>query len=64
MLKSQRNPPAIGDDEADAAFPVTFRVIVGAMLGVLLLSAPADGLPRPSLRARSLRREWSRSIRT
>ena len=36
MLKSQRNPPVIGDDEADAAFPVTFRVIVGAMLGVLL----------------------------
>ncbi|OMQ46585.1 HlyD family type I secretion periplasmic adaptor subunit [Ensifer sp. 1H6] len=38
MLKSQRNPPAIGDDEADAAFPVTFRVIVGALLGVLLFA--------------------------
>ncbi|WP_457584506.1 HlyD family type I secretion periplasmic adaptor subunit [Ensifer canadensis] len=38
MFKSQRQPSDTRDEESDAAFPVTFRIIGGAMLGVLLFA--------------------------
>ena len=38
MNKSDRKDPITREEDTDAAFPVTFRVIAGAMLGLLLFA--------------------------